>query len=184
MSIDASGLAPADAGQTAVLAGRARRLLVGGMLGAHALALPVVVGAAVLDGARGAVSALSGLALVVVFQVLGQATQIRFAGADPRVLMRASLVSYALRTAGLGLLLLGWVNLPAESVARINPTAVAVAAAAAVLGWMLNLVRTYSKLRIPVYDEPVAPAPGAGARPSGSVYDDASEITPGGRSGA
>ncbi|SDE19393.1 hypothetical protein SAMN04489747_2760 [Auraticoccus monumenti] len=153
-----------------MLADRARRLLVGGMVGAHVLALPVLIGFAVADGARALVSGLFGLALVVFFHAVGQATQIRFAGSDPRTLMRASLLSYALRTALLGLAVVGWVNLPPESQARVNPMALSMVAAAAVVGWMVALVRTYSRLRIPVYDEPDAPARG--------VYDSASEITP------
>lgn len=165
-SNDASGPSPASAAQAVVLAERARRLLVGGMVGTHLVALPVLLGFTVADGARGLVSGLFGLALVVFFHAVGQATQIRFAGSDPRVLMRASLLSYAMRTALLGLAVIGWVNLPAEAQTRVNPMALATVAAAAVVGWMLGLVRTYSRLRIPAYDEP------------DSVYDDASEITP------
>lgn len=169
-SNDASGPSPASAAQAVVLADRARRLLVGGMVGAHVLALPVLLGFALADGTRALVSGLFGLALVVFFHAVGQATQIRFAGSDPRTLMRASLMSYAMRTAFLGLAVIGWVNLPVESQERVNPTALALVAAAAVVGWMLGLVRTYSRLRIPVYDEPDVSGPG--------VYDSASEITP------
>lgn len=154
---DADGPAPADAAQAAVLSARASRLLVGGILGAHLLAVPGALIAFGVDGPRGLVSGLFGLALVLFFQVIGQATQVRFAGADPRVLMRASLLSYALRTGLVGLLLVGWANLPAASLERVNALALALVAAAAVIGWMLGVVRTYARLRIPIYDEPATP---------------------------
>ncbi|WP_158548004.1 hypothetical protein [Desertihabitans brevis] len=164
MSIDARGESPADAGQAVVLAERARRLLVGGVIGCHALALPAVLVWAVVDGARGLLSALVGLALVLVFDTIGQAVQIRFAGAAPRVLMRASLLSFGLRASVLGLLVVGWSNLPAESVARVNAMALAVTGGLSVVGWLVGVVLTYRRLRIPIYDEP-----------SDRVYDNVSE---------
>lgn len=152
--------------QRSVLAGRARALLVGGMVGAHLLALPVIVTAAVLDGARGAVSAALGAALALLFYTFGQAVQVRFAGASATTLMAASLASFGVRAGLLAAAFTGWLNLDPAAQSRLAPAALAAGVGAGVIGWLLGLARAYSRLRILAFDEP-EPAPsdaGVGAR--------------------
>lgn len=160
MSIDAGRNLPAAADQRAVLAGRARRLLVAGFLGGHLGGLLALLVWALLDGSRGAISALLGFALAIVFQSVGQFIQIQFAASRPTSLMAASMLSFGIR-AGLLLMAFGaWTELAPQVQARFDVLALTVGIAATVVGWLVAVVITHSRLRIPVFDLPVEESEG------------------------
>lgn len=154
MSIDAGRNLPAAADQRAVLAGRARRLLVAGFLGGHLGGLLALAAWALLDGSRGAVSALLGFAVAIVFQSIGQFVQIQFAASRPTSLMAASLLSFAIRAGLLLMAFAAWTELAPELRSRLDALALTVGIAATVVGWLVAVVIAHSRLRIPVFDLP------------------------------
>ena len=132
-------------------ASRARRLLVGGLLGALAAGAAAVVGCGVADGAPGAAVAGGAVVAVVAFFALGQAVQVWCADLDPRLVLVAALTSYVVRVGALGGLVLGVLAQPGPWTAH-RPAALG-AALAAVAGWLAGEIWVYARLRIPVYDE-------------------------------
>ncbi|OYO19328.1 hypothetical protein CGZ93_13205 [Enemella dayhoffiae] len=132
---------------------RARTLLMAGVLGAHAGALLAVGGSAVLLGRRGLFSALFGAALVIVFQVIGQSVQVRFATAHPRTLMAASLASFGFRAALLLFVLYAWFNLASDPDSLARGPLVA-GAALTLVGWLGAEAYALHRLRVPNFDEP------------------------------
>lgn len=150
--------APHGAGAVAVR--RARTLLFAGMLGAHAAALPAIGVSAVAMGKRGMFAALFGAALVIVFQVIGQAVQVRFAAADPRTLLAVTLGSFGFRVALMLFVLYAWFNLANDpsSLARVP---LVVSAALTVAGWLGAEAYALHRLRVPYFDEPTQDADGS-----------------------
>ncbi|MCB0912834.1 MAG: hypothetical protein KDB60_14575, partial [Propionibacteriaceae bacterium] len=90
--------------------------------------------------------------LVIAFFTIGQAVQVLMADADPRRVLFASLVSYAVRIGALAALL-GVALANRERLAGLEPTAVAVSTIVVVVGWLAGEIRTFMRLRIPVFDE-------------------------------
>lgn len=131
---------------------RARTLLVGGLVGGHLAWLACVVGFGVAAGPGAALSAAVGGVLALAFFTIGQAVQVRMADADPRRLLFASLISYAVRIGALGgLLMVALAN--RDRLAGLDATAVAAGTIAVVVGWLIGEIRAFSRLRIPVFDE-------------------------------
>lgn len=131
---------------------RARKLLLGGLVGGHLAWLACVAAFGVAGGVRGAASAALGGVVALAFFTIGQAVQIRVADADPRRVLFASLVSYAVRIGALGgLLALAMAN--RERLSGLDPTAVAIGSIAVVVGWLAGEIRIFVRLRIPVFDE-------------------------------
>ncbi|MDQ7993465.1 MAG: hypothetical protein REI45_12410 [Propionicimonas sp.] len=137
---------------------RAQRLLAGGMAGAHVAALVVVAVAWILAGTVAGVSAAIAAVVVIAFMAIGQAVQLIVADARPKVVLIASLASYAIRVSLLGVLLVVVLG-SAERFAVLHPVAVAVATIGVVLGWLVGEFRVYSRLRIPVFDSTEADPP-------------------------
>lgn len=142
-----------------VVAVRARRLLAGGLAGAHAVALICVGVFAVRDGLPGLASAALGAALVVFFYTVGKTVQVRYADAAATTLFRASVMSYIIRVSLLGALLLAYLRFADDS-SRLLPLPLAVTAVVTVVGWLAGEILVYSRLRIPNFDEPSGDAPG------------------------
>ena len=134
---------------------RARTLLVGSAIGGHAAALVCVLAFLVARGP--AAAAWSALAAVVVlaFNIVGQGVQVAVADAPARTVFAAAMGSYLLRVTLLGLLLqLVMVN--ADRFLAFDAVALVVTTIAVVVVWLGTEFWVYSRLRIPVYDEPDA----------------------------
>ena len=131
---------------------RAQQLLVGGAAGGHLALLLAVLGFAVARGLPAALSAAVAGIVTIAFFTIGQAVQVLVADAPARRVLIASLASYGLRVSVLGgLLMLALAN--AAQIAWLDPIAVAVSTIAVVVGWLAAELWTYSRLRIPIYDE-------------------------------
>lgn len=101
-----------------------------------------------VPGLTSLVAALATLA----FMGIGQYVQVLMADRDPRSLLVAALVSYAIRVSVPAVMLIA---LEANA-ARIpvDRTAVAVTTIAVVMGWLGAEIGAFQRLRIPVFDEP------------------------------
>jgi len=131
---------------------RAQQLLVGGAAGGHLALLLAVLGFAVARGLPAALSAAVAGIVTIAFFTIGQAVQVLVADAPARRVLIASLASYGLRVSVLGgLLMLALAN--SARIAWLDPIAVAVSTIAVVVGWLAAELWTYSRLRIPIYDE-------------------------------
>lgn len=132
---------------------RARRLLAGGLAGAHVAAVTCVGIFMIRDGLAGLASAALAAAMVLFFYILGQWVQVQVADAPARTVFRASVASYILRVAALGGLLFVYVN-NATADSRLLAAPVIITAVATVVGWIAGEVVVFSRLRIPHFDEP------------------------------
>lgn len=129
---------------------RALRLLAGGAVGGGAAWLVCLIGAWLWLGADALPWAGLGGAAVLAFFALGQLVQVGTAQASPTTVMTASLASYAVRAAGLALVLV--LVQPFTAVAgagALAPTIVVV-----VLGWLGAEIWAFSRLRVPSFDPP------------------------------
>jgi hypothetical protein len=136
-----------------VTALRARRLLAGGLLGAHAIALICVAVFAVLDGLPGVASAALAAALVILFYTVAKAVQVRWADAPATTLFRVSVLSYIVRVSLLTALLAAYFRFADEST-ELLPVPLVVTAVGTVVGWLAGEIIMFSRLRIPNFDEP------------------------------
>lgn len=143
---------------------RARALLLGGLVGGLGATAICLVGFGVASGARGLVSAGLGAGLVLVFYSIGQYVMVLFADAGARTLLAVAVMSYVLRIAMLGLVLLSY-STNREAWPSLEPNAVFVATIAAVLGWLTVEVWVFSRLRIGAYDTEYVPPPADNASP-------------------
>lgn len=152
-----SSATPAEAGEPtpgpSVSALRARRLLAGGLLGAHVIALICVGIFLVRDGVPGLVSAALGAALVILFYTIGKTVQVRWADAPATTIFRVSMVSYFVRVGGLAALLAGYLRF-ADETTRLLGVPLAVTTVATVIGWLVGELIVFSRLRIPNFDDP------------------------------
>lgn len=136
---------------------RARRLLAGGAVGGHAAMISCVVAFGIAGGVASAVSAALAGVLTIAFFTIGQGVQVLVADSDPRTVLFASLVSYVARVGGLGALLAIALG-NADRFTAMDTTAVAVTTIAVVLCWVAAVIRVFSRLRIPVFDETERPS--------------------------
>lgn len=137
---------------------RARRLLAGGLLGAHMVALVCVGVFMVRDGLPGLASSGLAAAMVVLFYTIGQAVQVRMADAPATAVFRASVGSYIIRVTALAGLLALYLRF-ADGTSRLLAVPLAVTAIATVIGWLAGEIVVYSRLRIPNFDEPAEGGP-------------------------
>lgn len=129
---------------------RALRLLAGGALGGGAAWLACLIGAWLLRGVDSLPWAGLGGATVLAFFALGQFVQVLTAQASPTTVMTASLASYAVRVAGLAVVLVlvqPLTSVPGAGV--LVPTIIVV-----VIGWVAVEIWTFSRLRVPSFDPP------------------------------
>lgn len=143
---------------------RARKLLLGGLVGGLAATLVCLVAFGIAYGGRGLVSAGLGAGLVLVFYAIGQFAMVLFADLPPRLLLMVAVVSYTVRIAMLGLVLLSYSN-NREAWPSLVPNAVFVSTITAVVGWLTVEVWVFSRLRIGVYDTPYQPPSSGGSAP-------------------
>lgn len=135
---------------------RARKLLYGGLAGGVLATLGCLIGFGLADGTRGLTSAALGAGLVLVFYVLGQLVMVLFADAGARTLLLVALMSYTMRVAMLGLVLLSY-SRNREDWPGLAPLAVFVSTIAVVVGWLAVEVLVFYRLRIAVYDTEYEP---------------------------
>ncbi|HHV21901.1 MAG TPA: hypothetical protein GXZ30_10270 [Propionibacterium sp.] len=152
-SAEEAGLRPARPGPS-IAAGRARRLLAGGLMGAHVAALTCVGIFMIRDGLPGLASAGLAAAMVVLFYTVGQWVQVLVADAPAQTVFRASVLSYIARVTALGGLLFVYLG-SATGGEGLLALPLIVTAVATVVGWITGEVIVFSKLRIPNFDEPM-----------------------------
>jgi hypothetical protein len=137
---------------------RARKLLLGGLVGGGVATVGCLIVFGVLNGVPGLLSAALGGGIVLAFYTIGQYVMVRTADAGARTLMIVSMTSYFARFCVIGMFLL-LVARKAESWSQVNPTALTASAVAVVIGWLAVEIFVFSRLRIGTYDsEYVAPA--------------------------
>jgi hypothetical protein len=129
---------------------RARKLLVGGLVGGIAAAVLSLVVFTVLDGTRGLASAALASAMVLFFYGVGQLVMVAFADAGARTLLAVSMASYTGRVVVLGLVLLVY-NKNADAF-PLWPMAIFLTTIAVVVGWIAVEIWVFNRLRIGVYD--------------------------------
>lgn len=134
---------------------RARRLLVGSAIGGHVAALTCVGVFLVTRGAAGGAWSAIAAVVTLAFNIVGQGVQVIVADAPPRTVLLAAMASYVLRVTVLGLLLQLTV-MNADRFIALDPVALVVTTIAVVIAWLGTEFWVYSRLRIPVYDEPEA----------------------------
>lgn len=134
-------------------AGRARTLFRAGLLGGTVVAVVAVLALWLLRGLDAGLSALVAAAVTLGFMGLGQWVQVRLADAPPVKMMTAWLISYVFRVGVPGVFLVVAVARP-ERLAGMDRIAVAATTIAVVVGWLATEIRAFSRLRIPVFDEP------------------------------
>jgi hypothetical protein len=130
---------------------RARKLLLGGLVGGVAAALISAVVFTLLHGMPGLASAALAAGMVLFFYAVGQLVMVLFADAGARTLMLVSMTSYTLRVVLLGLLLLSYNN-NRDAWPSLVPMAVFLTTVAVVVGWLVVEILVFSRLRIGAYD--------------------------------
>lgn len=128
---------------------RALRLLRGGAVGGGVVWLVCVAAFWLALGPASLAWTVAGGATVVAFFALGQLVQVLTAEADTIVVMVAALASYAVRAGGLAVvLLLAQPLASGPGAVALAPTMIAV-----VVGWLATEIWTFTRLRVPVFDE-------------------------------
>jgi len=131
---------------------RARKLLVGGLVGGVAAAVATMVGFGIAKGLPGLASAALASAMVLFFYSAGQLVMVRFADAGARLLLSVALASYTGRVVVLGLVLLLYARFSDRL--PVIPVVVFLSTIAVVVGWLVVEVIVFSRLRIDAYDTP------------------------------
>lgn len=132
---------------------RAQQLLQAGLVGGHVAALPIAGLFLALSGTAAAATAAIGAAVTIAFYTIALAVQVAVADAAPKVVMLAWFASYAARVSLLGLgLAAALAN--AERWAWLDSTALFVSVVGTVLGWLGLELWAYSRMRVPIYDDP------------------------------
>jgi hypothetical protein len=164
MRTDPAEHAPTRAGGPSIHVVRARKLLVGGLIGGVGAAVLCLVGFGIGMGRSGLLSAALAALMVLFFYSVGQLVMVRFADAGARTLLSVAMASYTARVVVLGLLLLVY-NKHADSWPALRPMAVFLTTVAVVAGWLLVEVLVFSRLRIGIYDTEYVPPTDNGDTP-------------------
>lgn len=137
---------------------RARQMMVGGLVLAHAVGIGILGLALVLGGAAEVLSVALGFAAVVIFFSIGQAIEVVACELDPVQGMGVALASYAVRVIGIGAGM--WFLLGHPSVEPlIDRGWLLLSVTGTVIAWVAGVVLVASRQRVPIYDEEyVAPA--------------------------
>ncbi len=136
---------------------RARQMMVGGLVLAHAVGLCVLGLALALGGAHGLAGAALGFAIVVIFFSIGQAIEIVACELEPIRGMGLALVSYAVRVIGIGAGMWLLMGLPAVEQSLDRPWLMA-GVSSTTFAWIAGVLLVASRQRVPIYDkEYVAP---------------------------
>ena len=133
---------------------RAQRLLIAGLAGGHVAGLTVVGLFWALAGPESGATAAIGAVVTIAFYTIALGVQIAVADASPKIVMVAWFASYVIRVTlfGLGL---ATVLANSERWEWLDPVALFAATVVTVMGWLGVELWTYSRMRVPVYDEPI-----------------------------
>lgn len=130
---------------------RARKLLLGGLVGGLSATAICLVVFTVVAGVQGLGSAALAAAMVLFFYTAGQLVMIRFADAGARTLLLVAMFSYTARVVILGLILLLF-NANRTTWTAIDPTALFITTVGVVAGWLVVEVLVFRRLRIDAFD--------------------------------
>ncbi|HOB04784.1 MAG TPA: hypothetical protein PKM36_05895 [Propionibacteriaceae bacterium] len=148
------------------IAARAMQLLKAGLIGCHVVGLTAIGIMAVARGTSGLVSALLGVATVVLFFAVGHGVQVILVDRNPEALLWGSVLSYATRVSLLGAALAAYTN-NRDRLAGLDTIALFVGIAAGVFGWVAAEIAAFTRMRIPAYDTPYVPPKSARGEDSG-----------------
>ncbi len=127
-------------------------MLAAGAAGGAVALLGCLLGWWLAAGAAGAFSAAVAGVVAIGFFAVGQAVQALVADLEPAVVLLVALVSYLGRVVALGALL--WLALGDPGRFGLLPVPLVLSASVVVAGWLGAELWAFSRLRIPVYDEP------------------------------
>ncbi|NLE99291.1 MAG: hypothetical protein GX596_15080 [Propionibacterium sp.] len=131
---------------------RARQMMQGALLLAHAVGFGIIGLAFALDGVSGLITAALGFAAVIIFYAIGQALEVVATEMDPMQGMGLVLASYGVRVVGIAAGL--WAILSLEAVAEhVIDLWLLLSVTATVIAWVTGVVVVASRQRVPVYDE-------------------------------
>ncbi|RMB58843.1 hypothetical protein EAX62_12015 [Tessaracoccus antarcticus] len=137
---------------------RARQMMVGGLVLAHAVGVGIFGVALAVAGGSAAISVALGFAAVVIFFSIGQAIEVVACELDPVQGLGLALASYAVRVVGIGAGMWFLLGHPAVK-PSIEPGWLMLAVTGTVVAWVGGVVLVASRQRVPIYDiEYVAPA--------------------------
>lgn len=156
MTVDRAEHARVRVGSPSIHVVRARKLLVGGLVGGAGATALCLVGFGMGYGGSGMLSAAVAAVVVLFFYSAGQLVMVAFADAGARTLLSVAMASYTARVVMLGLLLLIY-HKHASSLPVLMPIPVFVSTIAVVAGWLLVEVFVFSRLRIGAYDTEYCP---------------------------
>ena len=149
--------APRTARVVSGAARRARQMMVGGLVLAHAVGLGLLGLALALDGGSAAITVALGFAAVVIFFSIGQAIEIIACELDPVQGMGLALASYAVRVIGVGAGMWFLLGHPAVE-PHIQRGWLLLGVTGTVIAWVSGVVLVATRQRVPIYDaEYVAP---------------------------
>ena len=136
---------------------RARQMMIGGLVLAHAVGLGVIGVSLALGGVPGVLGAALGFAIVVIFFSIGQAIEIVACELEPVQGMGLALVSYAVRVIGIGVGMWFIMSIPAVD-AGLDRAWLMAGVTATTFSWIAGVLIVASRQRVPIYDvEYVAP---------------------------
>lgn len=130
---------------------RARKLLLGGLVGGLLATAVCLLAFWFQHGSPGLVSAALAAAMVLFFYAAGQLVMVAFADAGARTLLAVSMASYTARIVLLGLVLLLYSN-NRDAWPTLVPMPIFLTTMAVVTGWLVVEVLVFSRLRIGHYD--------------------------------
>ncbi|WP_030906569.1 hypothetical protein [Streptosporangium amethystogenes] len=132
------------------------RLLKGAAIPTVLVGLVVILVAALLAGAKGALGAAIGTVVVCVFFTLGIVAVSYASRVSPMMMMTAAVLSYAVKILVIMALLKTF-----EDATAFEPKGFGWAAIACTIAWTIGEMRGFMKLKM-LYVDPDAPIPGQG----------------------
>lgn len=130
---------------------RARQMMIGGLVLAHAIGLGVVGLSLAVAGVPGVLGAALGFAIVVIFFSIGQAIEIIACELEPVQGMGLALISYAVRVIGIGVGMWFIMGLPAVE-SRLDRAWLMAGVTATTFSWIAGVLIVASRQRVPIYD--------------------------------
>lgn len=135
---------------------RAKQMMIGGLVLAHAVGIGILGAALAFGGKGAALTAALGFAAVVIFFSLGQWIEVIACELDPVQGMGLALASYLVRVVGITAGL--WFILGHPAVAPHVVTGwLLLAVTGTVVAWITGVVVVAARQRVPVYDEEYSP---------------------------
>lgn len=135
---------------------RARQMMVGGLVGGHAVGLGILGLALAVGGPDAALTAALGFAAVVIFYAIGQSLEVIASELDLYQGFGLVMVSYAVRVIGIAAGL--WFILGHPAVApHVRGGWLLLSVTGTVVAWVAGVVIVASRQHVPVYDTEYQP---------------------------